>query len=322
MTSTVALPAPAVVDLLRGYWELADGQRKTLNQYRDADGDVKDGALTDYDDSRTTTAIEASDFLDGAMERLAALVPLPDGITVTVPGQWHKRFTVTTGRLDDAARKAFTNGQCQAMARALADATGWPMAVLVEPECKFDPDQCGYGSVVEDVCACQLVHLVVVRPDGALIDIDGAHAPGAVPGAKGLVAVEADEALWRFVSSSPHWRRPALAVARTFVAPLLAYLKLLQPNELETALRDAVREWFADNDRPAPETVTFRAERRDGSWRFDLEPDHATARYPDGSAVEFIDGFEDPAITDALAELNETRSAAETGLTVLLRPTA
>ncbi|MGW0757105.1 hypothetical protein ACWD1Y_11555 [Streptomyces sp. NPDC002814] len=221
MTSTVELPTATAVDLLRDYWELADEQRKTLDQYRDADGDVKDGALTDYDDSRTTTAIEAADFLDGAMERLAALVPLPEGITVTVRGQWHKQFTVTTGRLDDAARKAFSNGQCHALARALSDATGWPMAVLVEPECKFDPDQCSYGHVVEDVCACQLAHMVVVRPDGAHIDIDGAHAPGAVSGAEGLVAVEADAALWEFVSSSPHWRRPALSVARTFVAPLL-----------------------------------------------------------------------------------------------------
>jgi hypothetical protein len=221
MTSTVELPTTAVVDLLRDYWELADEQRKTLDQYRDADGDAKDDSLTDYDDNRATNAIEASDFLDGAMERLAALVPLPDGITMTVPGQWHKQFTITTGRLDNAAREAFTNGQCHAMARALSDATGWPMAVLVEPECKFDPDMCSDGYVVEDVCACQLAHLVAVRPDGSLIDINGAHAPGTVPGAKGLVAVEATEELWGFLSSSPHWRRPALAVARTFVKPLL-----------------------------------------------------------------------------------------------------
>ncbi|MFI5859300.1 hypothetical protein [Streptomyces parvulus] len=224
MTSTVEPPAAAVADLLRDYWELADKQRKTLDQYRDADGDLKDGVLTDYDDSRTTTAIEASDFLDGVMEQLAALVPLLDGIPMTVPGQWHKRLTVTTGQLDDAAREAFTSGQCHAMARALSEATGWPMAVLVEPECSYDPDQCSYGDVVEDVCACQLVHMVVLRPDGSLIDINGAHAPGAVPGATGLIAVEADEALWRFVSSSPHWRRPALAVARTFVKPLLSTL--------------------------------------------------------------------------------------------------
>ncbi|MFJ8018660.1 hypothetical protein [Streptomyces sp. NPDC096311] len=95
------------------------------------------------------------------------------------------------------------------------------MAVLVKPECCFDPDLCSDGAVVADVCSCQLAHLVVVRPDGSLIDIGGAHGPGAVLGAEGLVAVEADEELWEFICNSPHWRRPALAVARTFVKPLL-----------------------------------------------------------------------------------------------------
>ncbi|MET9528184.1 hypothetical protein [Streptomyces coeruleorubidus] len=221
MTSTVELPAATVADLLRDYWELADEQRKTLDKYRDADGDVITDELTDYDDSRTTAALEASDFLDSVMEKIAALIPLPDGITVTVPGAFGKQYTVTTGRLDDAAREAFTSGQCHAMARALSETTGWPMAVLVEPECKFDPDLCSDGYVVEDVCACQLAHMVVIRPDGALVDIGGAHAPGAVPGAKGLASVEVHEGLWEFINGSPHWRRPALAVARTFVAPLL-----------------------------------------------------------------------------------------------------
>ncbi|MFJ8018659.1 hypothetical protein [Streptomyces sp. NPDC096311] len=65
---------------------------------------MKANDLTDYDDSRTTAAIEASDFLDAAMERLAALAQLPDGIIVTVPGRYEEQFLVTTGRLDDAAR--------------------------------------------------------------------------------------------------------------------------------------------------------------------------------------------------------------------------
>lgn len=65
---------------------------------------------------------------------------------------------------------------------------------------------------MEDVCSCQLAHLVAMRSDGFLIDM---------PGAKELVAVEADEELWKFICNSPHWRRPALAVARTFVKPPL-----------------------------------------------------------------------------------------------------
>ncbi|MGW1786340.1 hypothetical protein ACWCQQ_45825 [Streptomyces sp. NPDC002143] len=71
---------------------------------------------------------------------------------------------------------------------------------------------------MEDVCTCQLAHLVALRPEGFPIDIDGAHAHGSVPGAKGL---EANEELWKFICNSPYWRRPAFAVARTFDEPLL-----------------------------------------------------------------------------------------------------
>ncbi|MFJ5142977.1 hypothetical protein [Streptomyces sp. NPDC088707] len=222
MTSTLELPAAPVVDLLRDYWTFADARRKTLGQYLDADGDVMDDDRADYDESRTTTAHDAADLLDAVMLQLGEMAPLPDGITMTVPGVFHAQHSVTTGQLNDAARKAFTSGQCHAMARALSEATGWPMAVLVDNECSYDPDDCGYEPVVEDVCTCQLVHLVVMRPDGFHVDINGAHAPGTVPGAEGRDVVLANEGLWQFLNgASPHWRRPALAVARTFVKPLL-----------------------------------------------------------------------------------------------------
>ncbi|MFF0754472.1 hypothetical protein [Streptomyces sp. NPDC004267] len=222
MNSTLELPAAPVVEILRDYWALTDAHRKTLGQYRDADGDVKTEDLTDYDESRTTTALEASEFLDAAMIRLGEMAPLPDGLTMTVPGAFHTQYPVTTGRLDDAARDAFTSGQCHAMARALSEATGWPMFVLVDDECSYDPDDCGCEPVVEDVCTCQLAHVVVVRPDGFHVDISGAHAPGTVPGFEGRAAVAVNEGLWQFLDDgSLHWRRPAVAVARTFVKPLL-----------------------------------------------------------------------------------------------------
>lgn len=59
---------------------------------------------------------------------------------MTVPGSYQEQFTVTAGRLDDAAREAFANGQCHSFARAMTTATGWPMAVLVKLECCIDPD--------------------------------------------------------------------------------------------------------------------------------------------------------------------------------------
>lgn len=143
MTSTVAVPTTAVVDLLRDHRELADERRKSFDPYRDADGDVKADDLTDYDDSRTTTAIEAPDCLDAAMETARRRGAAPwrhhDDRARQLPGTVHRHR--------GAAGRRRTGG------------------------------------------VCQLAQLAVVRQDGSLIDIDGAHAPAAVPGAEGLVAV-------------------------------------------------------------------------------------------------------------------------------------
>ncbi|MDX2545920.1 hypothetical protein ACOT81_38320 [Streptomyces sp. WI04-05B] len=37
------------------------------------------------------------------------MVQLPGGTTMTVPGSYQEQFTVTAGRLDDAAREASAN---------------------------------------------------------------------------------------------------------------------------------------------------------------------------------------------------------------------
>lgn len=211
-----------ITDMLVRYWKMTDEQKAALDAYRTADGDTDDERLADYDDSNTTWSIEASDFLDGVMAELAALFPLPLGLKTTVPGSHGSKHTVITGQLDDAARAAFTQGQCHAFARALSLTTGWPMAMLISDECSYDPDMCSVEAAFDDVCACRLTHVVVERPDGAHVDIRGAHRPGYVPGFEGLEARDFDEMGWKFLAYSPHWRRPALDVARTFTAPLLA----------------------------------------------------------------------------------------------------
>jgi hypothetical protein len=74
----------------------------------------------------------------------------------------------------------------------------------------------------DEVCACRLEHVVVVRPDGMLVDVNGAHHPGQVPNHEGQQYVALLDGDWEFICRSPHWRRPALAIARTFTQAVLA----------------------------------------------------------------------------------------------------
>ncbi|NML55100.1 hypothetical protein HHL19_35775 [Streptomyces sp. R302] len=144
--------------------------------------------------------------------------------TVTVRGADGTSFALTPGHINEVARVAFTSGQCHALARAVSDATGWPMALLADDECIYDSDLCGDDDIAEGLCACQLDHVVVVHPNGQHIDINGMFNPGAVPDYDGARTVPMTAHLWQHLLDSPHWRPPALDVARTFVAPLLASL--------------------------------------------------------------------------------------------------
>ncbi|MEU9925077.1 hypothetical protein AB0H51_27980 [Streptomyces griseoluteus] len=214
-----------ITDLLLKYWRLADEHKAALDQYRDLYGDADDDQLPAFDEARTTAAIEDSEFLRVLMDELADRLPLPPGRMVTMPGANGLTYTVTTGELNPAATQAFLSGQCHALARALSLVTGWPMAALISDECAYDEDQCTYADdAFSGLCSCRLQHVVVERPDGALVDIRGAFHPGHVPGYEGQEAVELDEDGWAYLCRSPQWRRPALAIARTFTAPLLASL--------------------------------------------------------------------------------------------------
>jgi hypothetical protein len=89
---------------------------------------------------------------------------------------------------------------------------------------------------------------------------------------------------------------------------------------LVDALRSDLRDWFAEELRPLPAAVTFRAERPDGGWRMRLVPDYATLHYPDGTREEIPEGLDVPAVAEALAEINADRPARDDGLTVRLLP--
>lgn len=213
-----------LVRLLSTYRSMSDRHKAALDRFVDADGYVDDDHRRAYSRRERTDAVEARNLLEQAMDLLTVRFTLPDGMTVTVPGSDHDTYTLTTGRLDDRARAAFRHGQCHAFARALCDEKGWEMAAIISDSCSTDPDMCGMESVARDVCGCQLEHLVAVRPDGAHVDITGVHLPGTLQDYEDQEAITVNGTVWSYILRSPAWRRPALDVARTFVAPLLANL--------------------------------------------------------------------------------------------------
>jgi len=73
---------------------------------------------------------------------------------------------LTPGSIDGAAKHAFSTGACSSLAIAIHDATGWPIVAITDHHNVFDNGRAGGGSAL---------HWTVRRPDGRLVDIDGAH---------------------------------------------------------------------------------------------------------------------------------------------------
>lgn len=72
---------------------------------------------------------------------------------------------LTPGVIDGYARRAFKYGACAALAIAMHDKLGWPIVAITDAHNVHD-GKAGWGSAL---------HWAVRRPDGKLIDIDGAH---------------------------------------------------------------------------------------------------------------------------------------------------
>jgi hypothetical protein len=75
---------------------------------------------------------------------------------IELRGPSNEVFLLDEGRLDDRAWFAFIYGQCHGLALALHNRTGWSLVAIVD-----DTGACG--------------HVCVRRPDGAIIDVTGAH---------------------------------------------------------------------------------------------------------------------------------------------------
>ncbi|WP_433860224.1 hypothetical protein [Streptomyces kronopolitis] len=220
--TTNLTPVAVVHAAIADYRAMDATHRVALNTYFDDDGEIPENELPAYDEDRFTYALEADEQLDAVMSALTEAFGLPTDQPVTVLGQWHRTFEVTPGRLDDAAREAFTTGQCHALALALHEVTGWPTTALLTSDCFGNDSMC--TGVDEDECPCRIGHVVVTRPDGAHVDITGAHTPGTVPDCEDAPAIVMTEEHWQAIRSRPTWRDADMPLAHTFVRPLLAEL--------------------------------------------------------------------------------------------------
>lgn len=125
---------------------------------------------------------------------------------------------LTPGVLDGDAVVAFRFGACGALAIALHDATGWPIVAITDHDNVFD-GHLGMGSAM---------HWAVLRLDGKVIDVDGAHDPdelvaeyhaAADDGQAALARARRRDALeWYYEGGG---KQIPLSLAATFVAAVL-----------------------------------------------------------------------------------------------------
>lgn len=85
------------------------------------------------------------------------------------------------GQVTEAAVERFNTTDCWQLAKALHDVTGWPMVAV--------------GYEVEDAPGIGWSHLLVRRPDGKLVDVEGAHEEGPVLDRFGPIVEQDDDNL-------------------------------------------------------------------------------------------------------------------------------
>lgn len=150
-------------------------------------------------------------------------------VTVPVVGSDHRTWHLTPGVLDDAAREAFTEGQCHAFAQAMHERTGWPLVAALDEDCCYDADMdCAdirlpSGDIV---CTCQFNHVLTETPDGQLLDINGLHTEEDLDdelsyGEQQWVRGPDVTAIIDRLIQRGEMREAALPLARTFIDPVL-----------------------------------------------------------------------------------------------------
>jgi hypothetical protein len=139
---------------------------------------------------------------------------------------------LTPGLLDGYALRAFKHGACGALAIALHDATGWPIVAITDHCNVFEDGTAGGGSAL---------HWTVQRPDGMLIDVDGAHTPESLVSEYNGEADDGEAAVGRSTRADVvEWYVECqgepipVSLAKTFVDAVLA--KAVPTTVLDTAL--------------------------------------------------------------------------------------
>jgi hypothetical protein len=190
----------------------------------------------------------------GREENRVVMPVTAEKISVATP--WNEVTRVTPGVLDDDATRAYNYGQCHALAMALSTRLRAPLYVLLHladteydspedeefarMECEeagelyvasayVPPEkQPGYAFAEWEI-AEQWVHAVVEIKQGLYLDINGVstyeqlltHHTCSDDHREFMLVPVSRDTLWRLHHYTEGGVRPAIAVARTFVAPLL-----------------------------------------------------------------------------------------------------
>lgn len=150
---------------------------------------------------------------------------VPDGTPKVVSEPYRPGVPVTTGTIDKKVRALYSGNQDLALAAAIHEATGWPVVANVSG-C-VDGDSCSEVLDSEDRCSCRYGHVGVRRSDGKIVDVRGASKPVRFvadsndPVDSQIVDVP-DDRLDRMLFRDQKWGREDLAIARSFVGPVLS----------------------------------------------------------------------------------------------------
>ncbi len=180
---------------------------------------------------------------------------------MSVGVDWRAQLGDTTqiargARAHDRARLAFGAGQCHGLALAITDKQGWPLVAVDDAEGRR-------------------IHICVRRPDGALVDVNGAHADGEFMDAwPGCSLHDINEDAVADLVEHHEWAQPEVEKANAWIEPVLEQAS--NPSQWRTPLQTPTLaricnhegfevdfSWTGD---PAFDIHVRRASPPDGEW--------------------------------------------------------
>jgi hypothetical protein len=189
-------------------------------------------------------------------------------------------FIVEPGLLDERARLAFGTGQCHGLAIALHRRFDWPLV-----------------AVNDATGTC--VHVCVRRPDGRLIDANGAHAPEDFE--PDTTYRDIDEDAVRDLVEHENWAVPEADKAAAWVDAIIAQAsesRAFRPPRKNAVMKltraydgfEVCFKWEGDR---GYQVFVRRAEPASGEWvrysNVEIQRDAATGRYVIDFTPEALD---------------------------------